>query len=101
MRVDGRSVVDEGCPGEGPAAAVQEGDGPLDRSASDNARGRDNGGLPLTLVLSANGSRANEYAVPLIVDSLVGMLFNSGGRSDCTTVVLARTSWWEVAVMGL
>lgn len=101
MRTDGRGVIDEGRPGEGPAAAVQEGDGPLGPSASDNARGRDNGGSPLTLVLSANGSRANEYAVPLIVDSLVGKLFNSGGRSGWMVVMLARTSWWEVAVKGL
>ena len=36
----------------------------------------DNGGSPLTLVLSTNGSRVNAYAVPLIVGVLVGMLFD-------------------------
>lgn len=82
VRADGRGVVDEGRPGEGPAAAVQEGDGPLGRGALDNAQGCDYGRVPLTLVLSGKGGRANEYAVPLIVDGSVGMLFNSGGLSD-------------------
>lgn len=58
---------------------IQEGDGPLGRGALDNGQRCDDGGVPLTLVLSEKGSK---YAVLLIVDDSVGMLFKYGELSD-------------------